>query len=75
MNTYTKSTREQRRINREHFIMYHWIHFSECRKWSLQDWQTRLKAEGLLAKSTYHADTPTLLAFLNALWNRHDKSL
>jgi hypothetical protein len=70
MNTYTRTQREQARINAQHFVLYHWLFFTECRAWSRQDWNTRLKAEGLLARGTNWRDMTSvnrLLADLEAL--------
>lgn len=67
MNTYTKTVRDRRKIDREHFILYHWMFFQECRAWSVDDWFTRLRAEGLIAKTTYHLDCPSLGRFIRSL--------
>ena len=56
MNTYCTSGRRGARIAREHFMLYHFAFFAECRTWTTRDMVTRLKAEGLLSKSTHHAD-------------------
>ena len=47
--------------------MFHYLHFPECRDWSLKDVVTRLKAEGLIAPGTYWCECPTVAEFWRAL--------
>lgn len=67
MNSYTRDSREQQRINREHFMMFHWIHFPECRTWQAKDIVQRLKVEGLVSRSTNAIDCPAIARFWRGL--------
>jgi hypothetical protein len=67
MNAYTKNDRQRRKVDREHFILYHWMFFRECRKWSPDDWMMRLRAEGLIAPSTYRLDCPSVTTLIISL--------
>ena len=67
MNRMNASDRAYRRLQRENFMLYHFCHFAECRRWTADGMITRLKAEGLLAKSTYRHDATSVARFWNEL--------
>lgn len=67
MNKYTKTERDRRRIEREHFMLYRWHFVPECRKWERADIVLRLKLEGLLSYKTNAVDCSAVAQFWREL--------
>jgi len=67
VNAYCKTERQQAQINREHFMLYHWHFFPECREWTRDDMVNRLKLEGLLSPHTNACDCTSVSKFWREL--------